>query len=125
MLRRMTRRLHRRLPRTALDLACLALLVLGTVVRPLLVVGCEIHAATFEHAAQPHVHDHPPAAGEERNDGHGVHELMQLDAQAGLVDPMPALDVPALVSARVPLPMPAVVPVRAARLAAPFRPPIA
>ncbi|HET9484670.1 MAG TPA: hypothetical protein VFO79_11990 [Xanthomonadales bacterium] len=119
----MLRRLARLHP--WLRAACLTLLVLGTVVRPLLVVGCEIHAASFAHAAQPHVHDHPQAAGEERNDGHGVHELMQLDAQAGLVDPMPALDVPALGFARVPLPLPAVVPVRAAHVAAPFRPPIA
>jgi hypothetical protein len=105
--------------------ACLTLLVFGIVVRPLLVLGCEIHAASFAHAAQPHVHDHPQAAGEERNDGHGVHELLQLDSQAGLVDPAPALDVPALVCDRAPLPIPDVVPVREAHVAAPFRPPIA
>ena len=101
----------------------LALLVLGTLVRPMLALACEIHAAAFAHAAQPHEHAHEAgAAGSE--DAHGVHESLNLAGLSAPADMASPLTVPPLGFAAQPLPRTAAVPLAAHYALAPFRPPI-
>lgn len=101
----------------------LALLVLGTLVRPMLALACEIHAAAFAHAAQPHVHDHEAGtAGSE--EGHGVHESLNLAGLAAPVDLASPMSVPPLGFAAQVLPSAPTVPLAAHYALAPFRPPI-
>ena len=115
-------RILSRLP-PALRVALFVLIVLGTVVRPLLIVGCEIHAASFAHAAQPHVHDHD-GSGSVQDDGHGAHEALQLGSLSAAATPVITFDVPAIRLAAVPIPLPAATPLRTSPAAEPFRPPI-
>jgi hypothetical protein len=102
----------------------LALLVLGTLVRPVLALACDIHALAFSHASQPHVHANEPAgaAGEA---GHGVHESLNLAGLTAPADLASPLTVPPLGFAAQVLPPEAVVPLPAHYALAPFRPPIA
>lgn len=108
----------------ALRAMLLALLIVGALVRPMLALACEIHAVSFAHAAQPHVHEHE--AGTIAAEGaHGVHESLNLSALAAATDMTAPLAVPALGfrSQAVPLFVPS--PLAAHYALAPFRPPIA
>jgi hypothetical protein len=110
--------------------ALLLMLVLGALLRPMLLVACEQHAAVFAHAAQPHEHVHDDAidledgAGDEAAGRHGDHQQGQSGAAAGAADVPPSLALSMPPLARNLLPR-----AHAARLVeravgAPFRPPI-
>lgn len=102
------------------------LLLLGTLIRPMLVFSCEVHAALFAHADRPHVHEHAhPSGAAEPNDGHGVHESMQLGGAAAAVDLVaPFVFIPLRTGTQT-VPGGAQSSLRAQYALAPFRPPIA
>jgi hypothetical protein len=102
----------------------LALLVLGTLVRPMLALACEIHAASFAHASQPHVHEHE-AAPPESEGAHGVHESLNLSALAAAAELAAPLSVPQLGFRSQPMPRVVAASLAAHYALAPFRPPIA
>jgi len=68
----MSRTLSRRL-----RLWLLPLLVLGVLVRPVLTIACEIHAATHGHAEAPHAHVADEPVAKNAGDTHGVHDSQQ------------------------------------------------
>ena len=107
----------------ALRATLLALLVLGTLIRPMLALACEIHAVAFAHAAQPHEHAHEAGSAGQDAD-HGVHESLNLAALAAAADLQAPLVVPALGFRSQPMPRLAVVRLDAHYALAPFRPPI-
>jgi hypothetical protein len=103
------------------------LLLLAGILRPMLILACEIHAAAFAHAGQPHQHDHAAGAhaGDTADeDGHGEHQSSPLGAGAGAAD----VAAPLVLAwgARDPAAMPRMRVVAFAPRAAgaPFRPPI-
>lgn len=101
-------------------------LLLGTLIRPMLVFSCEIHAALFAHADRPHVHDHAKAVdGSEPDDGHGVHESMQLGGAAAAVDLVSPFVFIGLRLGAQAIPGGVQSSLRAQYALAPFRPPIA
>ena len=107
-----------------LRVSLLALLALGTLLRPMLALACELHAVAFAHAAQPHVHEHE-AGPVDAEAAHGVHESLNLAGLAAPADLASPLTVPALGFATQPLPPLAAPPLPAHYALAPFRPPIA
>lgn len=115
--------LRRRLP--ALRFGLFALLALATLVRPWLIVACDVHAAAHAHAAQPHQHAGEGDTGSADGDSHGPHDSTvqgSLAAAADTIVPfeltLPRIAPPALPA----LPSP---PLAAHYAGAPFRPPIA
>lgn len=115
--------LRRHLP--ALRLGLFAMLALATLVRPLLIAACDVHAAAHAHASQPHQHAGEGDDGSPDGDAHGPHESSLLgslalaaDAVAPFELTLPRFAAPTLPSARAP-------PLAAHYARAPFRPPIA
>lgn len=115
--------LRRPLPR--LRLLLFALLALATLVRPMLIAACEIHAVSHAHAAQPHVHAGEGNEAGADGEGHGVHETLQQGSLAAAADAVMSFDVPMLVFGAVALPEERPLPLAAQYDGAPFRPPIA
>jgi hypothetical protein len=128
----------RRARRTAgLRLGLFALLLLGSLLRPMLILACDIHAAAFAHASQPHAHNHvgadaPPHATSEAdaNDaasaqGHGDHQQFQLGAAAGAADVVASFVIAPPPRRVDGIPRSTQSEPAAAPAGAPFRPPIA
>jgi hypothetical protein len=119
----------------ALRLGLFALLLLGSLLRPMLILGCEIHAAAFAHAAQPHAHAHSgahldsdsaaAADGAAQEQGHGDHQQLQLGAAAGAADVVAPFVIATPLRSAESIPRPAPSEPVAAPAGAPFRPPIA
>ena len=110
----------------SLRLLLVVLLAVGTLVRPMLIVSCEIHAISHAHAAQPHMHGHdlPDDAGSPDGDGHGEHELLNHVAFAGVADTVAPLLIPEVAPVRQAMPGVAPMPRLVHHAGAPFRPPI-
>jgi hypothetical protein len=115
----------------SLRAACLALLVLAALVRPVLIIACEMHAVAFAHAADPHEHAHGGAGAEvdpgnlDGDDGHGAHEGQLLGSLGGAAAEVPTFELPAIAFASIALPEPSSSARSGPEPPAPFRPPIA
>lgn len=66
-----------RLPARRLRLWLLPLLVLGVLLRPVLIIACDIHAATHGHVDAPHVHVAGEPFAKNAGDTHGGHDWQQ------------------------------------------------
>lgn len=103
----------------------LPMLVLGVLLRPVLIIACDVHAVLNGHADTPHVHAANEPGAKHDNDTHGDHDWLQ----GATVAEVPAhLTLYVLHAAPVPHLRPPVhddaMPPDAQR-GAPFRPPIA
>jgi hypothetical protein len=107
-----------------LRLLLFALLALATLVRPLLIAACDIHAVAHAHAAQPHHHAGEGDAGGADGDGHGVHESLQQGSLAAVADAVAPFELPTLAFEAVALPDAPSASIAAHYAGAPFRPPI-
>lgn len=112
-----------------LQLLLLALLALGALLRPMLVVACDLHAATHAHAADPHDHSHDVADGGVPGDGgdgdgHGSHDGQLLGSLAGAAAGGEQLQVIAPAFGPEPLPPARGSPPPRGIRTVPFRPPI-
>jgi hypothetical protein len=108
-----------------LRLGLYLLLALAALVRPLLIVACDVHAVEHAHAAQPHDHAGEEDEGGLDGDGHGPHDSLvqgSLAAAADAVAPF-VLTTPRFDALVVPEAPP--IPLAAHYAGAPFRPPIA
>jgi len=68
----MSRALTRRL-----RLWLLPMLMLGILLRPVLIIACDVHAATHGHADAPHVHVADEPGAKNAGDTHGDHDWLQ------------------------------------------------
>lgn len=68
----MSRALARRL-----RLWLLPMLVLGVLLRPVLIIACDVHAALHGHADAPHVHLADEPGAKDKGDTHGDHDWLQ------------------------------------------------
>lgn len=113
-----------RRPLPALRFGLFALLALATLLRPWLIVACDVHAVAHAHASQPHEHAGQGDDGGLDGDSHGPHDSVQgsLAAAADAVAPF-ELTLPRI--AHPALPATPASPLAAHYAGAPFRPPIA
>jgi hypothetical protein len=113
--------------RAALRFGLFALLLLGSLLRPMLILACDIHATAFAHATQPHAHLHAAAAGDEApsEQGHGDHQQFQLGSAAGAADLVTPFAIEAAPRSIGAIPLKRQVELAACATGAPFRPPIA
>ena len=116
----MSRRLASRL-----RLWLLPMLVLGVLLRPVLIIACDIHAATHGHADAPHVHraDEPGPKGD--GDGHGDHDWLQGATAAEVPAHLTLYVLPAAPASHLRPPVHDVASPSDPARVAPFRPPIA
>jgi hypothetical protein len=100
------------------------LLIVGAAVRPVLIVACEIHAASFAHVTTPHDHGHdePEPGGTDEGDGHGAHDQGSVGEMAVLVSSLVIADAPDVTALT---PSATAAPIPEHRAVTPFRPPIA
>jgi hypothetical protein len=107
-----------------LRVSLLGLLLLGLLVRPLLILGCEIHAVRFAHAAHLHEHAHTLPEGDAEPDAHGEHDQLQSGALSSAADLALPVTVPPALRARAALHAFAAPALPHGCSGTPFRPPI-
>lgn len=117
--------LRRHLP--LLRLGLFALLALASLVRPLLIVACDVHAASHAHLSQPHDHsgDLDDTGGPPDGDAHGPHDSLTQGSLAAAADTVAAFELSMPRFEPLVLPDPPASCIAAHYAGAPFRPPIA
>jgi hypothetical protein len=101
------------------------LLALATLVRPLLIVACDVHAVAHAHAAQPHQHAGGDDAGGVDGDSHGPHDSLLQGSLAAVADAVAPFELAMPRFGTLVVPEAAPVALAAHYAGAPFRPPIA